>query len=243
MRHVFDTAVRALQDGRAVLFLILTAGLTLLASVLGLRAWRKRCAGDLAAALSYFASFFILCFAAPLGWLLIRGEPAPASLGLAFGNWRAGLILVLIGVPVAVVAHFTGRKSMGDFYPFSRQAMTSPASFLGYETAYFFLYYVSWEFAFRGVILFSLASLLPQTVAGAFIAILVQTALSTVFHIGHPDSEIGAALLAGVAFGIVALSTGSILYTLAIHATIGMFEDVMAYVRHRRQTRAISPRA
>ncbi len=242
MRRITDMVVLVLQDSHAVLFLILAAGLTLLASVLSLRAWRKRCAGDLAAALSYFASFFLLCFAAPLAWLLIKGEPAPASLGLALGNWRAGLILVLIGAPVAVLAHFTGRKSMGDFYPFSKQAMASPVSFLGYETAYLLLYYVAWEFAFRGVILFSLASLLPQTIAGAFIAIMVQTALSTVFHIGHPDSEIGAALLAGVAFGIVVLSTGSILSTIAIHAMIGIFEDVMAYTRHRRRARVGSPR-
>ena len=238
MRYILEIAAQVLKDTYAVLFIILTAAFTLLASVFSFKAWRKRCAGDLAAALAYFGCFFLLAFAAPLAWMRVRGSPSPASVGLALGNWRAGLILVLIGIPVAVLSHFTGRKSMGDFYPFSKQAMSRPAVFLGYEAAYLILYYVSWEFAFRGVMLFSLAALLPQTLAGAFIAILAQTALSTVFHIGHPDSEISAALLAGVAFGIIALSTGSILYSIVIHAMIGIFEDSMAYARRHGESRA-----
>ncbi len=226
-----EAASIVLREGNAVLFLILTIALTALASVVSLKAWRRRFESDLKAAVLYFASFFLLAFAAPLVWILLRSSPTPASLGLQIGQWRLGLILAAIGVPFAAGVHFMGRKAMGSFYPFSKKAVTRLDTFILYEAAYLLLYYVSWEFTFRGVILFSLLSLLPQTVTGALIAILIQTAISTVFHIGHPDSEIWASLVAGVVFGLIAMATGSILYTVMIHATIGMFEDGMAYRR------------
>jgi membrane protease YdiL (CAAX protease family) len=235
--------VAAASDPYAVLFCILGLSFMLLSSVLSVRSLKKIGGGDLPAAIGYFTSFFLLVFAAPIAYLLAAGSAGltPSSFGLRIGDWRLGGILVLIGIPFSAVVHFVGSKNptMRNFYPFSKDATKSLGSFIAYEAAYLLLYYVAWEFAFRGIMLFSLVSLLPRSPGGVAVAIMAQTALSTVFHIGHPNSEIAAALVAGIAFGIIALATGSILYTIAIHAMIGIFEDTMAYRRRSRWPSAL----
>jgi membrane protease YdiL (CAAX protease family) len=62
---------------------------------------------------------------------------------------------------------------------------------------------------------------------GAANAILIQTIPSTLLHIGKPDGEIFAAILAGIAFGIIALRTKSILYVFVIHWLIGVTLDFL----------------
>ena len=69
---------------------------------------------------------------------------------------------------------------------------------------------------------------------GLLPALAVQTMLSTLYHIGHPDTEIAASLAAGFLFGLVAYHTRSILYTTAIHALFGIATDVASCLRRRR---------
>jgi len=113
---------------------------------------------------------------------------------------------------------------MQEFYPFSKEAMKSPGRFVVYESAYVVLYYLAWEFTFRGVLLFGLLALLPQTLAGVLTAVLLQTIVSTVFHIGHPDSEILGAFIFGLFSGLVTAATGSFLYALVLHALAGIWD-------------------
>ena len=65
-------------------------------------------------------------------------------------------------------------------------------------------------------------------------AILVQTFLSTIYHIGHPDSEVVGAFLLGLVAGSAAVVTGSILYGLFAHAVVGVLNDYLAYRRLAR---------
>jgi membrane protease YdiL (CAAX protease family) len=229
----------AARDPRAVLFALLALGFALLASVLHRTALRRRFAGDLAPVLLYFACFAVLLFAAPLAWVLAAGRGAgitPASLGLAVGRWRLGLVLCAVGTPLVVFAAFVGSRdpALRDVYPFSRDTLGRPGAFTLHEAAYALLYYPAWEFAFRGVLLFGLAAALPAGPAGLAVAVIVQTMLSTVYHLGHPPSEVISAFAFGIVFGVIAAATGSILYPLYLHALVGVLDDLFIWRAHRR---------
>jgi hypothetical protein len=226
----------------ASLFCALCLSFTLLSSALSMRAWKGRMTGDFASVMLYFCSFFALLFALPLAVILIYGKASgivPSSFGLAIGSWKSGVILGAAGLPFILLGLFAGARdpAMQEYYPFSRQAMESPGRFVLYESAYLVLYYMAWEFTFRGVMLFGLLSMLPPTPAGVLIAVAVQTVVSTVFHIGHPDSEILGAFIFGVFAGLLTAATGSFLYALVLHASAGILNDSLMYRRFVRARR------
>lgn len=244
LRAAAAGAADAVRDPRIVLLLLVAASLALLASALRRPALRRRFRGDLAPTLLYFASFFLLLFVAPLAWVLAAGARAgltPASLGLCPGDWRLGLAICAVGTPVVVAVAFVGSRDprLRAVYPFARDALRGRAAFALHESAYALLYYPAWEFAFRGVLLFGLAALpggaaSPTAMAAA---VLVQTMVSTVYHLGHPSSEVIGAFVFGLVFGAIAAATGSILYPLYLHALVGVLDDAFirrAILRDRR---------
>jgi len=193
---------------------------------------------DLRASLGYFAAVFCLFLVIPILIIFIL-SPEPLlflkGAGLSLGNWRRGLLIVIAGAPLAVLSGFVGSRDpeLGRFYPFSKMACRSPKSFIAFEAAYLFLYYVAWEFLYRGILFFPL---IPAI--GLVPALSLQTIISTLHHAGHPQSEILAALGAGFVFGLVAYYTGSIIYPLFLHALAGISTDTFIYFRdHRSVTR------
>jgi membrane protease YdiL (CAAX protease family) len=103
-------------------------------------------------------------------------------------------------------------------------------AFIGYELGYFLFYYTAWEFIFRGVLFFPVAAS-----AGLLPALAVSTIASTLFHIGHPETELYAALGAGFVFGLAAWGAGSFLYVIPIHAAVGIATDAFIYRRAARE--------
>ena len=109
-------------------------------------------------------------------------------------------------------------------YPLTKLAGLSVGTFVLWELCRA-VYYVAWEFFFRGYMLFGLERRL-----GAFTAIAIQTMASTVIHIGKPEGEMLAAIVAGVLFGVLALRTRSVLYPLVLHWFAGFFTDLFCLV-------------
>ncbi len=114
-------------------------------------------------------------------------------------------------------------------YPFAKAACAGARTFAGYELTYLFLYYLPWESVFRGVLFLPL---IP--IVGLIPALAVQTAISTLLHIGHPDAEVYAAAGAGLVFGLIAYATGSFLYTFILHAATGIATDTFLFLGRRR---------
>ena len=82
------------------------------------------------------------------------------------------------------------------------------------------LFYMGWEFYFRGFLLFGLRDSL-----GAVNAVLVQTLASALLHIGSPAAESFGAVLAGLLWGVLALQTRSLLSGLGQHFLLGIALD------------------
>lgn len=142
-----------------------------------------------------------------------------SELGLGRGRWRVGLLLLIVGTPIAILAGRIGAASTAVRAVYPLDAGLGPAGFAGHAAAQW-LYFGGWEVLFRGVLLFGLA---PKVGRGS--ANLVQTALSVVAHFGRPLEETLLAIPAGLAFGAVDLRIGSIWYVALLHWIEGVALD------------------
>ncbi len=218
---------------RALLYPYLALAFTLMVTVFHHRNLRRG-RSELRAFLLYFALFFLFFLVLPLALILLSAADPAAFLrllGLSSGRAGRGLMLSVIAIPLCLAAAFIGSRdpALREQYPFAKAACRTPGNFVAYEAAYLFLYYLPWEFLYRGLLFLMLVPAL-----GLFPALALQTIISTIHHFGHPESEIWAACGAGFIFGLVAWFSGSILYTVFMHALVGIGNDVFLYRRCHR---------
>ncbi|MBK8505903.1 MAG: CPBP family intramembrane metalloprotease [Saprospiraceae bacterium] len=185
--------------------------------------------GDLYARYWQFFCFFILLGILPLLYLKLVLKGSLKDYGLSLGDtkfglkWTLGLTLVII--PLMWIA--AGMSDVRDEYPLARILFERRDLFIQFEAIYIIFYYVTWEFFFRGFLLFGLnKSLGPQ------LAILIQTVSSCLVHLGKPEGEVLGAILVGILFGILALRSGSIWYGWLLHITIGVLTDSFVLIQH-----------
>ncbi len=173
---------------------------------------------------------FVLFLIIPLIYLKGIRKQKFSELGLGFGDWRFGFKIVapvgilLVAIPGAISASF-----MPDFiaeYPLAKLAWSSPGNFIVYELVYGLLYYTAYEAFFRGMLQFVLKERI-----GILGAILVQTSITTLLHIGKPQGEIWSALFAGLIFGTLAFRLKSVWPLWIIHFSLGFFTDLFCSVR------------
>lgn len=181
-------------------------------------------AWDIFSVLWEYLAAFVLMFAIPALVVRLAWRKPLAAFGFTPGDWRQGLRLVAVLAPVMLLAAWLGSldPAMQAEYPQARSALVSLPLFLLLEGAYL-VYYLGWEFLFRGFMLFGLAKSYS-----ALAAILIQTIPSTLVHIGKPFNETFSAIFAGLLFGFVAWRTRSILYPLILHAIVGFGTDIFA---------------
>jgi membrane protease YdiL (CAAX protease family) len=146
---------------------------------------------------------------------------SPGELGLGLGDRRAGMALLSVGLPVALLAVYVGTRSpaIAAYYPLDPAVTRDLASFLPHAILYV-AYYLGFEYFFRGFLLFGLVERLGPLGANAY-----QAGLATLVHAARPEMEFWAALPASLAFGWVALRTRSIWYGVVIHGVVGVGVD------------------
>jgi membrane protease YdiL (CAAX protease family) len=110
-------------------------------------------------------------------------------------------------------------------YPLSKLVQDKASLFLLYEFSYILLYYVGWEFFFRGYMLFGLREKFGDTYA-----ILLQVIPSSLLHFNKPEPEFLGSIILGLVLGYLALRTRSILYPIIIHAYIGVSTDLLVTI-------------
>ena len=197
----------------------------------------------------FILSFLLLGLAPAVMALSFREKPAGLGLSLKTPLLRKAWFWLLVPVAAAIGAMGAASPDLGSFYPYSRDLIGLVRSggmgpFLGHYAAYFFLYYVPWEFFFRGFLLFPFALAAERSMArgpegmpddeGRMVlaaAVLFQTIPSTLLHFGHPLSELASAVLAGLVFGALAWKTRSILPGLVLHASIGLGTDLFIVLK------------
>ncbi len=182
----------------------------------------------------WFGSSLVLYLVVPLllSWLT-RGS-FHRRYGFSLGDAKAGLaisgLFLAVMLPITwVVSHFAAFKGMYPLAGNSAFMLTvdgktsaSWGLFLAYELGYF-LYFVGWEFLFRGWLV---NGLLPHF--GRVGAILIQVAPFAVMHLGKAEIEALGSIVAGIALGILALRTRSFWYGALVHGTIAVFMDFLS---------------
>lgn len=174
--------------------------------------------------LSQFSTAFVLFLVVPAVALKLFTRESLRDLGLGLGDWRFGVTWI---IPLGLVIMAVSAKVASvqpDFqatYPMAKFAVTSTERLVVYELAYGLLYYIAYEAFFRGFLQLGLAKHI-----GDHPAILVQTAMTTLFHIGKPVNEIWSALAAGFLFGLIVVRTRSIWPLFIIHWALGVMTDL-----------------
>jgi membrane protease YdiL (CAAX protease family) len=178
--------------------------------------------GDLIPQIYRFSCMWILFFLIPIVISRYILKLHIRDLGLCLGDMKSAAKIVAAGILISILPLYLGSFSpeMKAEYPMFRGAMNSASLFALWALLYL-LFYIPWEFFFRGFMLFGFSKDVALTRA-----ILIQTMASTLLHIGKPAPETFAAIIAGVAFGLIAWRTRSILAPVALHWGIGVLNDM-----------------
>lgn len=157
----------------------------------------------------------ILYLIIPLLIILLIFRENPREFGFSFGDWKAGLIITVIGILfMAPIIYFLGQgdEAMREYY----EPLTEG---LPWTT---FLDLIGWEFLFRGWILFGYARRFGHE------ALWLQAVPFAVAHIGKPEVETLSTIFGGFAFGWIAYRTRSFVWPFLIHWFIATFIIVVA---------------
>jgi membrane protease YdiL (CAAX protease family) len=183
----------------------------------------------IAASLFMFSTAFVLFGAIPLFVIVRVFRESPAEYGVQAGDWRFGLRVTAILLPIIAVALLypaSMNEEVRGMYPFAPEAGHSPGAFLMLQVPRCILYYPAWEFFFRGFMLFGL-----RRYVGDWLAICIQMIPQCLWHIGLPTGEILTSIAGGLLFGIMALRTRSILWPMLLHCSIGVITDLFIVLR------------
>lgn len=168
-----------------------------------------------------FALFGIVPFL--VGWKGL--SQSPGKMGVCLGDWRLGVKTVAVLFPLAfalLVLPGAHNDEMRHYLPLNAIAGDLPGTYTLLQGTRALLFYTSWEFLFRGFMLFGLEKRI-----GALPAICVQAIPSSLWHIGMPAAELLSAVPGGVIFGLVALRTRSILWPMLLHFLVAVALDVL----------------
>ena len=135
-------------------------------------------------------------------------------------GWGLAVGVCALMIPCIILA-LQFFPAFQDRYPLCKIAGSRWQLFIPYELVYG-VYMFSWEFFFRGFMLFGL-----ERKFGRY-SILIQTLPFAVMHYNKPFPEAIGSIFAGVLLGVIALETRSFIYSAAIHWFVAMTMDVLA---------------
>jgi membrane protease YdiL (CAAX protease family) len=160
-------------------------------------------------------SAFVFYFLMPMCVIVLVLREDPRRFGLRLGNWRKGalssalgiLLMAVVIVGLAQLEEFRSYYSVGSLRAAQGRAVMELAL---RQLVYMF----SWEFIFRGFLLFGLKERLGS------LAIWIQAIPFAIMHLGKPELETLSTIFGGAAFGYIDLESGSILPSVIIHWAI-----------------------
>ncbi len=185
--------------------------------------------------LYWFSSEFVIYFILPVLLIVLVHRRPLRSFGLGAGDWRFGLkvsaIFYLLMLPILWVV--SDLQMFQQVYPHAASVRNDWSLLLIYE-AVFLLYFIGWEFVWRGYVVFGLA---PHT--GAAVAVFVQMIPFVILHYGKPLPETIGSIVAAIALGALSLRARSFWYAVLIHWSVMLTIDLLATLRFRSGAQGI----
>lgn len=194
---------------------------------------------DLYQYLYWFGSEFVIYFLLLIPVIVFLHRRPLRDFGLSLGDWRFGLRVSLLfwAIMLPILWVVSATPAFQQVYPHSQIVRGDWSLFLIYEVA-FILYFIGWEFIWRGYMLFGL---LPHV--GASIAVLMQMIPFVILHYGKPMPETFGAIAAGIALGALSVRTRSFWYAVLIHWSVMLTIDLLATLRFRSGIDGLGPDA
>jgi membrane protease YdiL (CAAX protease family) len=190
-----------------------------------LEQFARRCGGfsdpQAAGAIGSFVGALLLLGLLPALVVKLVFRENLADYGVGPGDRLRTMRSFLVCAPIVLLIAYlsAGSASLGKEYPISHLAQVSGWGFTLHALTYL-LFYLGWEFQFRGFMQHGLGESM-----GPANALLVQVLASTLLHLGKPVSEIYAAILAGLLWGLLAYRTRSLLSGMLQHFLLGIALD------------------
>lgn len=153
------------------------------------------------------------------------------NVGLGLGNKKFGGIIILIAtfvVPIITLSVLLDADMVNTYPLVDLSANNLWWQWVLYFASYI-LYYIGWEYLFRGILLFGL-----KDRCGILITILITTLISALIHtsiagFGKPMIETLSAIFAGIIFAFITYRSNSIYYSLYLHALVGICTDIYIF--------------
>jgi len=148
--------------------------------------------------------------------------------GLQIGELKSGLIFsaIFLSVMIILIWFFSATDSFSAKYPHLLSTRNNWETFSAYEIG-MLIYMISWEFIWRGFMLFGLKNKF------GYYSVLIQMIPFVILHNGKPVAETFGAIAGGIALGILAFRTNSIIYCIITHAGVMFTIDLVSTLRYR----------
>jgi len=168
----------------------------------------------------------VLFFFIPLIIIKLILNEKIKNYGLAFKNVKIGWFVFIISIVffIPIIFFISNSETFSQFFPLMENAKNDFLIFLLYETL-FILFIFSWEFIFRGFMLFGL-----EKRFGIY-SIFIQMIPFVILHNGKPFIETIASIFGAIFLGYLALRTRSIFYGFCIHVFILITLDIIAFIK------------
>jgi len=179
----------------------------------------------------WFLSTFFILFVLPFVFIAVHPRLRLKDYGLGLGDWLFSLkifsafaVVMALAVAAIKVFHIEGFLR---YYPmFAVKGITGHQPdfvfwFIILETC-FFLYFVGWEFFFRGLLIFPLSRRIGS------LAALVGLVPFAIMHAGKPVAEAFGSIIAAWVLGILVLRARSFWVCPVLHFAIAFIMDLMA---------------
>ncbi len=161
----------------------------------------------------------------PMGIVKFVFRESLTDYGVSLGIIQKTVKSALLCVPVFAITGWLSGSEIGfqSVYPLNPCAswgIWTSSWFILHATTYLFLYYFSYEFFFRGFIQHGISDS-----CGIWNAILIQSLISTFFHIGHPMCELWGAFFGSLLWGFFVVRNQSLISGWLQHASLGILVD------------------
>jgi membrane protease YdiL (CAAX protease family) len=165
----------------------------------------------------------LLLFLIPMGICWLAEGWTPVDLGFRVrGTKREFLIVLGMWLTfIPVIWLFSGTEAFDRTYPRLGPAETDAALFFYYQ-AFYLVKWTSWEFFFRGFILFGFEH------DFGIKAVLVSCIPYALVHVGKPEMEMISAFLGGLILCAIALKSRRLWPGVFLHSTVATTMDFFA---------------
>jgi hypothetical protein len=178
--------------------------------------------------LFWFIGDFISYFLFPFLIIRFLFKEKVKDYGVSFGDYKTGIkiTIIFLVIMLPLVWVFSSFPEFYKTYPHLSSAKNSWKIFLIFESG-MLIYMFSWEFIWRGFMLFGLKEKF------GYYAVFIQMLPFLILHNGKPAPETFGAIIAGIALGVLALRTNSILYCVLTHMSVMFSIDLISVLRFK----------